>query len=174
MTSLMVTPTAQPAPPLREMTSAPLFCVRSKIFDWNEGVTPGNLSSGKPSTVADDQTGSMLSPCSPRIMARTWVAGSFSSAAMSEQKRELSSMVPRPMTCCQGRPSFSEASWVRMSTGLETTKIMAVFFNPACLRLSRMPLNSPTLRLMRSRRDSSGLRRSPAVMQTTSACAQSA
>ena len=32
--SAMVAPTAQPAPPLREMTSDPLFLVRSKIWRW--------------------------------------------------------------------------------------------------------------------------------------------
>ena len=43
-----------------------------------------------------DQTGTMESPCSPRINAFTCVGASRSSSAIKELKRDVSSMVPRP------------------------------------------------------------------------------
>ena len=89
-------PTAQPAPPFRLMTSAPLPLVRSKTAFWKPGVHSGRPVSGRPFTVALDQTGSIESPCSPRMSAFTCVGASLSSSAMNELKREVSSIVPRP------------------------------------------------------------------------------
>src|SRR6266511_864141 len=96
MTSRMAMPTAQPAPPLRLMTSAPLPLVRSKTAFWKPGVHSGSPASGRPVAVALDQTGTRESPCSPRMRALTWVGASLSSSAMNELKREVSSIVPRP------------------------------------------------------------------------------
>ena len=47
--------------------------VKSSLAAWF--VQPGYLSSGRPATVALDQIGTMLSPCSPRIRAETCVGG---------------------------------------------------------------------------------------------------
>ena len=56
----------------------------------------GRPVSRNPLTVAEDQTGSMESPCSPRIKALTWLGASFNSSAIKELKREVSSIVPSP------------------------------------------------------------------------------
>ena len=53
------------------------------------------------------------------MSAFTCVGASLSSSAMNELKREVSSMVPKPYTCCHGSPSRCTASCVRMSTGFE-------------------------------------------------------
>ena len=47
----------------------------------------GSFSSGSPAACAADQIGTMLSPCSPRIVAVTCVGGSFNSAAIRPRNR---------------------------------------------------------------------------------------
>ena len=63
----------------------------------------GELLQRQPPACAADQIGTMLSPCSPRIMAVTWVAGSFRASAIRLRNRAVSSCVPRPMTCVGGQ-----------------------------------------------------------------------
>ena len=83
---------------------------------------PGNRSSGKPATLALDQIGTMLSPCSPRMSAETCRGGAFNFAAIRLRKRSVSNCVPRPMICDVGKSSRLAAKYVSTSTGLETTK----------------------------------------------------
>jgi hypothetical protein len=71
MTSAIANPTANPAPPLSLITSAPLPLVLAKRASAVPEVQPGNFSSGRPAACAADQIGTMLSPCSPRIVAVT-------------------------------------------------------------------------------------------------------
>ena len=80
----------------------------------------------------------------------------------------VSNCVPSPSTWETGNPSLLAASEVRISTGLETTKTTAVFLTPTFWISTRIEENKSVLRLIKSKRDSSGLRRSPAVMQITS------
>jgi len=82
--------------------------------------------------VADDQIGSMVSPCSPRIIARTWVGGRFKELEISEQKREVSRTVPSPSTWEAGKPGLLDSKLGPMSTGLETTYDDR-FFHPRTL-----------------------------------------
>ena len=83
--------------------------VRLKRSSPRLAVQPGYLSSGRPAAWAVDQRGTMLSPCSPRMVAVTWVAGRFRASAIRERKRLVSSRVPRPMTWLAGRPSCEAA-----------------------------------------------------------------
>src|SRR3954469_15510391 len=57
------------------MTVAPAVFVSSNASRCRVALKPGNCSSGNPFTVALDQIGTMLSPCSPRIRAFTCFAG---------------------------------------------------------------------------------------------------
>ncbi len=69
-------------------------------------VQPGYFSRGSPPACAADQIGTMLSPCSPRISAVTWVGGSFKASAIRLRNRVVSSAVPSPMTRCGDSPSW--------------------------------------------------------------------
>jgi len=103
-------PTANPAPPLRLMTSAPEPLVRVNNSVAKCGVQPATFSSGSPATVALDQIGTMLSPCSPKIKADNCVGGSCSCCAIKLRKRIVSNCVPRPITRADGRLR-RRASW---------------------------------------------------------------
>ncbi len=70
-TSRIDNPTAKPDPPLSLMSCAPAVFVSSKTSRSTAGVNPGHWASGRPATVALDQMGTMLSPCSPRMRALT-------------------------------------------------------------------------------------------------------
>ena len=101
-------PTAKPAPPLSLITSAPLPRVRVRSASATLEFQPGNFSRGKPAAWAVDQIGTMLSPCSPRIRAVTWVGGSWSFSAIRLRNRAVSSCVPRPITWLAGRSSWRD------------------------------------------------------------------
>ena len=150
------------------MHSAPDPLVLAKIFSAIVVFQPGYLSKGNEPTVALDHIGTMLSPCSPKIIPRVCVGAVPSCSAINEQNRIVSNCVPSPNTCVAGSPSFLAATKVKISTGLDTTRTLAVGFTPTFFTSSRIPLKRSVLRLMRSNRDSSGLRRSPAVMQMIS------
>src|SRR5579875_3392742 len=74
-TSRIDNPTAKPEPPLSLISCAPAVFVSSNTSRCTAGVKVGHCSSGRPATVALDQIGTMLSPCSPRIIACTCDAG---------------------------------------------------------------------------------------------------
>ena len=88
------------------MTSAPLPRVLANRASAVPEVQPGNFSRGRPAACAADQIGTMLSPCSPRIVAVTWVGGSLSDSAIRLRNRAESSSVPSPITWVEGRPSW--------------------------------------------------------------------
>ncbi len=111
-------------------------------------------------------------PCCRRARrgssAVTCVGGRPIPSAIRLRNRAVSSTVPSPMTWLDGRSSCRAARYVSTSTGLETTRMIASRLSPAAATWPRMFRNSSTLRLIRSRRLSSGLRRRPAVMTTAS------
>ena len=109
ITSAIDTPTAKPAPVFFLIISAPEVFARWKTSAPSFGVNPGYFSSGRPATLALLHTGTMLSPCSPRIMACTCVAGHFRFIASRLRKRSVSSSVPRPITRPLGRGSSFSA-----------------------------------------------------------------
>ena len=77
-----------------------LEVVRSKTAFWKEAVHSGRPVKGMPFTLALDQTGSMESPCSPRISAFTCVGASFSSSG-SFWPPCASSSWPAPSASCR-------------------------------------------------------------------------
>src|SRR5580704_61752 len=110
----------------------------------------------------------MLSPCSPSIMAETCVGGTFKWLARMPRSRVVSSIVPSPKIRCGPCGSSFTARYVSTSTGFETTNTNASLRRSFARRSARIFRNSSTLRLIKSRRLSSGLRRSPAVITTMS------
>ena len=101
--------TAKPAPVFFLIISAPEVLARWKISSPTLGEKPGYFSSGSPATLALLQTGTMLSPCSPRISACSCVAGAASRSASRLRNRSVSSSVPRPITRPAGSPSSCSA-----------------------------------------------------------------
>ena len=75
---------------------------------------------------------------------------------------------PGRCTRAGGKSSRLAARYVSTSTGFETTSTVALGLCPALTTWPRMLRNRSTLRLIRSSRLSSGLRRRPAVMQIRS------
>jgi len=98
----IVTATAQPAPPLRrdDFRSAAAGSLRHSLLEFRRETR--DLLQRTPATVAEDQIGTIESPCSPSTSAFTCVGANFSSSAMSEPRRAVSIIVPRPITCFQG------------------------------------------------------------------------
>ena len=104
------------------------------------------------------------------IFADTVVAGSFSEVLPAETDPGAAYVFERDRGGVGnwGQTRKLVARWVRMSTGLETTKTIAPSLSPADLISPMIWEKSPTFRLIRSSRLSSGLRRRPAVMTKTS------
>ena len=98
----------------------------------------------------------------------TCVGGAPSFSAIRLRKRIVSSCVPRPMTC-----DWRQVEPLGRQVGQHVDRVRddqhdRVLLHAGLAISSRMPRNRSTLRLIRSSRLSSGLRRRPAVMQITS------
>ena len=120
--------------------------------------------SGLPSTVHADGTGTIVSPCEPRVRVRTEDTGTDRRSATKLVNRAVSSMPAWPMTRCEGKPETLAASAVISSSGLETTMSTA---SGACLTTFSTTLRTIlALTSIRSIRLMPGLRGRPAVMMT--------
>ena len=111
-------------------------------------------------------TGTIVSPCEPRVSVFTDATGTPSSSATLLVKRAVSSMPAWPMTRFFGKPVASWASAVISSSGLETTMITASGEVRAMFSATERTIFA--LVSMRSMRLMPGLRGRPAVMTTTS------
>ena len=110
-----------------------------------------------PSTVQREGTGTIVSPCEPRVSVCTEPTGTPSSSATLLVKRAVSSMPAWPMTRFFGKPVASCASAVISSSGLETT--MTTASGEVLRRCSRRPARTIfALVSMRSIRLMPGLR----------------
>jgi hypothetical protein len=92
----MAMPTAQPAPPFRLMTSAPLPLVRSKTAFWNPGVHSGNPASGRPLTAALDQIGHHRIAVLAQDERLDLRRGQLEFLRDERTETRVSSIVPRP------------------------------------------------------------------------------
>ncbi len=119
-----------------------------------------------PSTVHCEGTGTMVSPCEPRVSVFTDLTGTPSFSATELVNRAVSSTPAWPSTRFFGN---AEAAWVRAvisSSGLETTTMTA--FGAYLATCSATPRTILALTSSRSIRLIPGLRGRPAVMTTTS------
>ena len=121
---------------------------------------------GLPSTFTCDGTGTIVSPCDPRVTASTCDGLVPRRSATKCLKRAVSSMPAWPITLRFGKPETWAHRAVISSSGLDTTMITASG-EPATSFL----VTSPTilaLTSIRSMRLMPGLRGRPAVMTHTS------
>jgi len=77
--------------------------------------------SGLPSTEHADGTGTIVSPCEPRVRVCTLATGTANRVATKCEKRAVSSMPACPITRDRGNPETFAASAVISSRGLDTT-----------------------------------------------------
>ena len=122
--------------------------------------------SGLPSTEHADGTGTIVSPCEPRVSVFTEPTGTPSVVATLLVNRAVSSTPAWPNTRFFGKPEASCASAVISSSGLDTTMITA--FGEYSATFSATPRTILALTSSRSIRLMPGLRGRPAVMTTTS------
>jgi hypothetical protein len=113
-----------------------------------------------------------LSPCSPSTYASILFGATSAFSARTPLNRAESRLVPVPKTWFSGSPLSFLAKYVRISTGLATSRriVCGLMGAMALKMLSRMC----RLRLSSDRRDSPGFCFAPAVMTTMSAWPASA
>ena len=117
-----------------------------------------------PSTVQAEGTGTIVSPCEPRVSVLTEPTGTPSFSATKKEKRAVSSMPAWPSTRPGGKPETFAASAVISSSGLDTTMITA---SGACFAtFSTTWRTILALVSIRSIRLMPGLRGRPAVITT--------
>ena len=123
-------------------------------------------ASGLPSTKQADGTGTIVSPCEPRVSVVTEPTGTPSVVATLLVKRAVSSTPAWPNTRCFGKPEASWVSAVISSSGFDTTMITAS--GECAAMFSATPRTILALTSSRSMRLMPGLRGRPAVITTTS------
>ena len=121
---------------------------------------------GAPFTVHRDGTGTIVSPCEPRVKVSTVATGTFNFSATKLVKRAVSNIPAWPMTLWYGNLVAICVSAVISSSGFETTIITA--FGECLAIFSATPRTIPAFTPIKSIRLIPGLRGKPAVTTTTS------
>lgn len=102
------------------------------------------------------------SPCSPIIQPWHEVGAIFRRWLMRKRNRDESKFVPEPMTRFFGNPLNFHATYVKISTGLDTT--IKMVFGLYSTNFGMIPLKMSVLRCTKSKRLSPGRWRAPAVI----------
>ena len=122
--------------------------------------------SGFPLTVQRLGTGTIVSPCEPKVRVLTDETGTFNSSATKLVNLAVSNIPACPITRFFGNDVASWVSAVISSSGFETTMITAF---GECLAIFSATLRTiPAFTPIKSIRLIPGLRGSPAVITTTS------